>query len=240
MDTRWLGWRSTRSCAAPGEGTDWIELSLPLSSDLSRVPFFPAARFERIMRMPEDPLNATEMQMVCHFGTHVDAPCHFIPDGPAFDEIPLDRLHGPGVVWRIETDARGLIDADALARQRPRLRPDDILLVDTGWAAHLGSERYGDHPSFSPAAADWLVAQQVKLLGIDCLTPDLAVPRRPPGFDWPVHHRLLSHGVLIAENLTNLASLAGQRIEVFFLALNIRDADGAPARVIARRVADER
>jgi kynurenine formamidase len=185
--------------------------------------------------MPDDPLNVTEMQMVCHFGTHVDAPRHFIADGPAFDEIPLDRLHGPGVVWRIEADARGLIDAAALDRQRPRLRPDDILLVDTGWAAHLGSERYGDNPSFTLDAADWMVAQQVKLLGIDCLTPDLAVPRRPPGFDWPVHHRLLSHGVLIAENLTNLGSLAGQRIEVLFLALNIRGADGAPARVIARR-----
>ena len=236
MDTQWRGWRADASGAPSAVGTDWIELSLPLSSDLARVPLFPAARFERIMCMPDDPLNVTEMQMVCHFGTHVDAPRHFIADGPAFDEIPLDRLHGPGVVWRIEADARGLIDAAALDRQRPRLRPDDILLVDTGWAAHLGSERYGDNPSFTLDAADWMVAQQVKLLGIDCLTPDLAVPRRPPGFDWPVHHRLLSHGVLIAENLTNLGSLAGQRIEVLFLALNIRGADGAPARVIARGV----
>jgi len=234
---RWHGWRTSGSRAAPS-GHDWIEISHPLSTALARVPFFPPARFERIMSMPEDPLNATEIQMVCHFGTHVDAPCHFIPDGPAFHEIPLDRLYGPGVLWRIAAGASGLIDAAILAQQRPELRADDILLVDTGWAEHVGTERYSEHPSFSPDAAAWLVDRSIKLLGIDCLTPDLAVPRRPPGFDWPVHHILLSNGVLIAENLTNLRALAGPRIEAMFLALNIAGADGAPARVVAREAGD--
>jgi arylformamidase len=235
VSTRWRGWRNTPTATAE---SDWIELSHPLSSALARIPFFPPARFARIMSMPDDPLNATEIQMVCHFGTHVDAPCHFIPDGPALHEIPLDRLHGPGVVWHIDVEPFGLIDADTLARQRPQLRADDILLVDTGWAAHLHSERYEQNPSFSPAAAEWLVEQGVKLLGIDFITPDLAVPRRPPGFAWPVHHVLLSNGVLIAENLTNLGSLIGHRIEVMLLALNIEGADGAPARVVARRTAE--
>jgi len=73
---------------------------------------------------------------------------------------------------------------------------------------------------------------------VDFITPDLAVNRRPPEFRWPVHHILLSQGVLIAENLTNLRALSGQRVEVMFLALNIEGADGAPARVVARPAAD--
>jgi kynurenine formamidase len=235
MERAWLGWHQATPASARRSQSDWLELSLPLSSRLARVPFFPAPRFERIMSMPRDPLNATEMQMVCHFGTHVDAPCHFIPDGPAFHEIPLDRLHGPGVVWRIDSEPGGEIDAAMLARQRPALHEGDILLVDTGSARHLGTERYAAHPSFTPEAARWIVDRGVKLLGIDCLTPDLAVPYRPAGFDWPVHHILLSRGVLIAENLTNLRALAGLHIEAWFLALNIEGADGAPARVIARR-----
>ena len=84
------------------------------------------------------------------------------------------------------------------------------------------------------AAAQWLVERGVKLVGVDFATPDLAVDRRAEGFDWPVHHILLSHGVLIAEHLTNLHALAGRRIEAMFLALNIEGADGAPARVVAR------
>ena len=46
--------------------------------------------------MPQDPANLTEIQMVCHFGTHLDAPLHFITEAPAMDEVPLTRLYGPG------------------------------------------------------------------------------------------------------------------------------------------------
>lgn len=41
---------------------------------------------------------------------------HFIADGPAFHEIPLERLYGPGVVWRIDAEPYGVIEADTLAR----------------------------------------------------------------------------------------------------------------------------
>ncbi len=46
------------------------------------------------------------------------------------------------------------------------------------------------------------------------------------------------HSVLIAELITNLASLAGRRAEFIFCPLNIADCDGAPARVLARAIAD--
>jgi kynurenine formamidase len=52
-----------------------------------------------------------------------------------------------------------------------------------------------------------------------------------------VHQILLSQGVLVAEHLTNLRSLANQRVEAMFLALPIAGSDGAPARVLARPMA---
>lgn len=232
----WRGWRELPTPAHMGRGP-WIELSHALRADLGRIAFFPRPRFERILSQPSDPLNVTEIQMVCHFGTHVDAPCHFIPDGPAFHEIPLDRLHGPGVVWRLDCEPYGVIEPVMLERATPALQPGDIVLLDTGWADHFGTERYDQNPSLSSAAAQWLVDRQVKLVGVDFATPDLAVNRRPAGFNWPVHHILLSQGVLIAEHLTNLHALAGCRIEAMFLALNVAGADGAPARVVARRLA---
>jgi kynurenine formamidase len=230
----WHGWPPLPPPALDAGDGPWLDLSLPLHEGLRGISYFPGARFPRLMSMPADPLNLTEMHMVCHFGTHVDAPVHFIPDGPAFHDIPLERLHGPGVVWRIEKEPYGRIEADDLAGLTPALRRGDIVLLDTGWAAHLGTPLYDEHPELDPGAADWLVERGAKLVGIDFPTPDLAVNRRPPGFDWPVHHRLLGRGVLVAENLTNLRPLAGRRIEAMFLALNIVGADGAPARVIAR------
>lgn len=240
MHNRWLGWRAAAPPPAPDGSGAWIELSHALREDLGRIAFFPRPRFARIMSQPQDPVNVTEIQMVCHFGTHVDAPCHFISGAPAFHEIPLDRLHGPGVVWRLDCEPYGLIEPAMFEAATPAAQLGDIVLLDTGWADHIGTERYDQNPSLSVAAAAWLVERGVKLIGVDFATPDLAVNRRPASFDWPVHHVLLSHGVLIAEHLTNLHALAGRRIEVMFLALNIEGADGAPARVVARPLSPQR
>jgi kynurenine formamidase len=237
MGGRWRGWRELPAVRPPAGLGPWVELSHPLRPGLGGISYFPAPEFPRLKSMPADRLNLTEMRMVCHFGTHVDAPCHFIPDGPAFHEIPLERLYGTAVVWRIEVEPYGVIGADALSRARPALRPGDIVLLETGWAAHMGTARYGQNPSLSLEAADWLVERSAKLLAVDFATPDLAVDRRPAGFDWPVHHRLLGHGVLIAENLTNVRALSGGRVEAMFLALSIEGADGGPARVVARALA---
>ena len=57
---------------------------------------------------------------------------------------------------------------------------------------------------------------------------------RSKDYDFPVHNTLLGNGVLIAEHLTNLTALAGKRVEIMFLAINIVGCDGAPARPVAR------
>ncbi len=235
--TGWKGWIELPAASPPDGVGDWIDLSHALNERMPRPAFFPAPRFRRVMSQPEQPLNVTQMQMVVHLGTHVDAPRHFFSDGPTFDQIPLDRLVGGGVVWRIDKSEHDVIDVADLEKAHPRARPGDIVALDTGWSKHFESHKYEQHPSLSVAAARWLVALRIKLLAVDFNTPDLAINRRPEGFDWPVHHALLGHGVLISEHLRNLESLAGGRAEFVFGALNIENSDGAPARVLARRAA---
>ena len=233
------GWRGWMDLPAPRPGVpdgDWIDLTWPLSPSVPRIALFPPPRFSRLASIPERPLNITEMQMVVHTGTHVDSPRHFFNDGPAFQDIPLARLMGPGVVWRIDKPRYGLIEPDDFERMRPVLEPGDILAIDSGAAAKVGTPDYDQHPSLSLAAAEWLVGQKVKLVAVDMPTPDVALDRRPAGFTGPVHRILLAAGVLIAEQVTNLDALAGRRAEFMFLPLNITDCDGAPARVLARAI----
>lgn len=227
---RWQGWAAPES-----RGGMWTDLSHVLNEEVSRVAMFPAPSFGRFMSFPDDPLNVTEIRMVAHVGTHLDAPSHFIPDGPAIDQIPLGRLHGQGVVWPVRRRAGETIGPDDLDGASPPARPGDMVLLDTGWSRWFGTAAYDDHPWLSEAAASWLANRQVSLVGMDLPTPDLPVPRRPAqGFGWPVHKILLSRGVLIAEHLTGLASLSGQRVEIIIGALNVEGADGAPARILAR------
>jgi arylformamidase len=235
-DFSWGGWSDVPLPVAQSPTGEWIDLSHVLTEDLSRSAAFPKPAFRKLLKMPEANANITEVQMVVHHGTHVDAPSHFIADGPTFDQIPLNRLYGPGVVWRLDKEPYATIRSADFERATPKVQRGDIVLLDTGWSTHVNTEKYEDHPHLDADAARWLVAHGVKFLGVDFSTPDLTAHRRPPGFTWPVHQVLLSQGVLIAEHVTNLTTLAGHRIEAFFMAVAIFGSDGSPARAIARRI----
>lgn len=230
----WKGWLDVPAPKISGVPSGWIDLSHCLTEELSRIPSFPQPRIRQITKIPEHRANVTEVHMVVHHGTHLDAPRHFIADGPTMDQVPLDRLYGPGVVWHFDVAADGVIDVADLERARPRLRPGDIVLIDTGRARHVNTDLYMQHACLTGEAAAWLVKNGAKIVGVDFSTPDLAALRRPPDFAFPVHYTLLSQGVLIAEHVTNLEPLAGKRAEFMFLGLNIAGSDGAPVRAVAR------
>ncbi len=217
---------------------DWVDLTWPLSAEVPRLDSFPPPRIERVSSIPDQPLNITELSMIVHIGTHVDSPRHFFSDGPALEDVPLRRLMGPGVMWRIDKPPEGMIEPEDLERMLPQVEPGDILLIDTGIARHVGTPEYDRHAALSVAAAQWLVEQRIKMLAMDTATPDIPTHKRPPGFNWPVHHTLLQDGVLIAEQVANARTLAASHAEFLFLPLNIVGGDGAPARVLARPIQD--
>jgi kynurenine formamidase len=223
-ELRWRGWPPHS-----GGSGDWTDVSYPISPAVPRLDRFAPPCVEKVQSIPEHASSVTRFEMVCHTGTHIDAPCHFIAGAPGVDEIPLERLYGPGVVVRAHIGAGGEVEVDDL--QRAGAAAGDIVILDTGWWRRGGGD--GDHPSLSEVAASWLVEHGVKLLATDLPTPDLATCRRGADFDWPIHKILLGQGVLIAENLTNLDGLP-QRVEVMLLPLSITGADGSPMRALAR------
>ncbi len=223
---RWHGWPPVNLAEV-----EWTDLTYPISHEVPRLVKFAPPSIAKVSSMPEHASSVTRIEMVCHTGTHVDAPCHFIAGAPAVDEIPLDRLYGPGVVVRAHVAAGGEVCPNEL--ETGGVADGDIVILDAGWWRPGGGD--GDHPCLSEEAAWWLVEHGVKLLATDLPTPDLATCRREPDFDWPVHKILLGHGVLIAENLTNLDRLP-ERVEVMLLPLPIVGSDGSPARALARAV----
>jgi kynurenine formamidase len=222
----WHGWPSPS-----GGESEWTDLTYRISADVPRLRKFAAPSIEKVSSIPEHGSSVTRLDIVCHTGTHVDAPCHFIPGAPGVDEIPLQRLHGPAVVVHTHVGAGSEVRVDDLARSGAAA--GDIMILDTGWWRGGGGD--GDHPCLAEDAARWLAERGVKLLATDLPTPDLAMSRRPEDFDWPVHRILLGHGVLIAENLTNLGGLA-PRVEAMLMPLPIAGSDGAPVRALARSV----
>jgi len=109
----------------------------------------------------------------------------------------------------------------------------DILMLHTGWDEKFDSPDYNLHPYLSVDAAEWMVQKGIKMFGIDCITVDLPTPLRPKGFDFPVHRTLLGNNVLIAENVTNLASVVGKRTRIMALPLRVKGSDAGHARIVA-------
>ena len=71
------------------------------------------------------------------------------------------------MVWRIDVADRGVIDAADLERATPRMQEGDIVLLDTGRARHINTDKYTDHASLTAEAAEWLVKRGAKIVGVD-------------------------------------------------------------------------
>jgi arylformamidase len=213
----------------------FIDLTHPLGPSVYNPPGFPPVRIEQLPCPAGAVLRDTEVSLVVHVGTHVDAPRHLVGREADTAELELDALIGPAVAWEIACAEPREIGADELRAARPEARPGDQVYVWTGWDRHWGdAERYALHPHLSDDAAAWLAELGIALVGVDTPTPDLAVGVRPAGFGFPVHRALLGADIPIVENVAGLRAVAGRRFTGHVCPVPLVGADGAPARVFAR------
>ena len=171
--------------------------------------------------------NHSRLAMGTHCGTHVDAPLHFFDGRPGVDQLPLDLLVGRARV--IDLPHRGGITEKHLADAG--LREDIRVLLRTPnsalWNAHDGF--HTDYTYVTEDAAKFLVAQGVKLVGVDYLSVE---QYKKPGA--PAHRALLGNDVIIIEGL-NLSEAEAGQYEMYCLPLKLANGDGAPARVVLKR-----
>ncbi len=167
--------------------------------------------------------NVSLLSMSAHTGTHVDAPLHFLRDGRAVDEIPLDILIGPALV--IEVPGHEQILRDMLSSAR--LGGEQRILFKTSNSSLWNKKTFRkDFVYIAESAAQYLVEIGVKLVGIDYLSVEKF------GATDPVTHlTLLKAGIVILEGL-NLSAVKPGRYELICLPLRLRGAEGSPCRAV--------
>mgnify|MGYP002395942330 CR=1 FL=1 len=203
-----------------------IDISRRIGPDLPVWPGDPAIELRRQSSVADGDL-ATVSRLSCgsHSGTHVDAPLHFFADGASLDDWHLAGGIGPCQLIDCPGDGP-LSAADLQAQVAPGCRR---LLIRSRNSADLVSapqEFRRDYVALSPAAADWLVDAQVRLVGVD--GPSVAPFDDPE----PVHHILLGAGCQILEGLTLAGVETGVDYVLCCLPLPLAAADGAPARAV--------
>jgi kynurenine formamidase len=216
----------------------WIDLSHPLSVDTPPFPGDPPVEIDILNSTAatddseRESLNCSRISCCIHCGTHMDAPFHFFGNGLTMERVPLDACCGSAVVidlrGRLDDGPNATIDDGSLSAcyGSDRQLPARVILR-TDWEHHWGDEDYfRDHPVITRAAARWLVARHVRLVGVDFPSVDRA--------PYEAHLELLGNGVLIVENLTNLGGLADEQFEFIATPLAIVGRDGSPVRAVAR------
>lgn len=217
------------------------DLRQPFSEDMPHVQAVGAPTIQaRTIKRPSDDsadiVTITDLQFSTHHGTHIDVPRHVFGEGKALDDFPADSFVGPGVVLDVTTEAPTEITAEALERSGRDIRAGDIVLLATGWSRHFASPDYLTHPYLSMAAAEWLTARGVKMVGIDTLSPDMPDRLRPDGYGMPAHRALLGSDTLVIENVGSLSNLLGRRVYVSALPILLPGADGGPTALLAWNV----
>jgi len=204
-----------------------FDITVPISPKLPVYPGDPAIGLDQCLSLAKgDPANVTRINIGSHTGTHVDAPYHFIETGQKLDELKLElftgRTHVLEVTAPVITESV-LSEFDFTDKTRVLFKTRNSYLWDRG------PEFVKEYVYIDPRAAELLVKEGIKLVGIDYLSVEKFGSTK-----FETHLELLKNGVVIIEGL-NLREVEPDDYEMICLPLSLAGADGAPARVILRK-----
>ena len=202
-------------------------------------------RVKTVATVAKDSYFAREFSMPEHYGTHIDAPAHFIAGLWTVDQIPAERLLAPLVVLNVEAKAKQNPDyqvaPDDIAdweKEHGQIPQGAVVVTRTGWGSRWNSPadyRNADaknmlhFPGYSQDAARFLVeGRNVVGLGIDTLSIDYG-----PSKDFPVHKYTLSHSLYHLENVANLELVPPSGAMVVVAPIKLEGGSGGPVRILA-------
>jgi arylformamidase len=224
-----VGQPQTQPANSPQISRKWVDVSVPIYTGMVHFPDDPSITIDRISNVEKGDLcTLSRLDMGSHTGTHIDAPIHFLPGGTGADEVPLEHLVGPARV--IEIKDPKAVRAEELRAHNLGARERLLFKTSNSERCWKTSEFVPDFVSIAEDAATYLASLNTLSVAIDYLSAGSP----------ETHRTLLGAGVVIVEGL-NLTGISQGRYELLCLPLKIVGGDGAPARVLLKRLvtADE-
>lgn len=205
------------------------DVTVPISNELPVYPGDPPIQITRVMSLEKgDIARVSHLSFSTHIGTHIDPPYHFMKDGIALDQVPLDVFLGPARV--VDVGDAPVIDAEVLAGCAWQGAERLLFKTRNSQLWRTTSEFCTTFVYLETDAAELLVNAGVRLVGIDYLSVEK--------FDFvepTTHWTLLGAGVVVVEGL-DLHEVPPGDYELLCLPLKLKDGDGGPARVVLREL----
>lgn len=207
-----------------------IDLTHRLNNNITVYPGTEHPKFEQKSTIKIDGYAELSINMRTHAGTHIDAPCHIVPNAKSLDEFPIEQFIGQAIV--IDCSKENSIGLDLLKPLKDKIEKSDFVLFYTAWQQKWNSYEYlSDFPTLTVDATKWLIQFNLKAIGFDHISAD-----KMDSEELPNHNLLLKNEILIIENLTNLDQLIDKHFELNCIPLKIEEADGSPVRAFARNI----
>lgn len=205
-----------------------VDLTHPFVNGMPVYPGLPEPTFRTVGSVPIDGYVMTELHLLNHIGTHVDAPAHRIAGGDTLEDMPLERFVTHALTINVADRVPGPLPLAELEPQLHHLHAGDILFLCSDNARNWGTEAYWTGWSYPDVeCAHALVDTGISAIGFDGPSAGPV-----PSTTLDLHRLWLSSGRMIIVNVANLTALPA-RAQVVVAPIRLAHGDGAPARVFA-------
>jgi arylformamidase len=174
----------------------------------------------------------TDLDIVTHLGTHVEAPCHHGELTKDVVDLMPERFIGRGVVLHLDTcGPRALVRRDDLeAADGGRVQPNDVVLLTSNYRSEpFVVDPNDERPHLGLEAGEWFADKQVKGIGFG----DGISVERDDKEAMMLHEHLLSRDIVILEVLQNIGLIERQPFLFMYLPLPIKGLDSSPVNAVA-------
>lgn len=174
----------------------------------------------------------TDIDIMTHLGTHVEAPYHHGEDLPDTASLPFTSFMGRCVLLKLDTcKPKSLITRHDLdSADKGRVKPGDIVLLDSNYHSEpFITDPKDCRPQLSRESAEWFLEKGVKSVGFG---DGIAIENNPENCV-AFHEILMTRNVTFIEVLQNLDKLKEEIFLIVFMPLPIKGLDSSPVHVIA-------
>ena len=211
-----------------------IDLSLTVDNDCMTcgTPWHEKVSIQQMGKISTVGRNTSSILLGSHSATHMDAPLHFFKDGHGIDKIDLSNCIG--AVSCVDFTGKGAGEIVTL-EDVAALQVTKRMLFAFGWHRHWKTPQYyKQFPYFDGDAIRYLLERGIQFMALDTPSPDDGDAILKQGdADSPNHKLLLGNNTVLVEYLTNTDQINfGRKHRIIALPLKLKDADGAPARVV--------
>ncbi|WP_101772300.1 cyclase family protein [Peptostreptococcus faecalis] len=236
-------WKVYNECM---ENSKWVDLSYKFDEETPHWSGFDKMEIETVFDFDTENYKAQKYNVITQYGTHIDAPCHFVPGKRSMDQIPLEEMVLPlcvidksDVVKENNDYALTVEDILEWEKEYGKIPEKAFVAFRSDWSKrdpetldNLDEQGNKHYPGWKKEAVEFLIKER-NITAIGHETSDTDAPEDQKEHGFAAEYYLLEQDKYQIELLRNLDQCPPVGSIIFCTFLNVTDGVGFSARCFA-------